>query len=40
MKRYWDEHELAEHWTVSADEWELLANRTDRNRLGLAVLGA
>src|SRR4051794_7299449 len=38
VKRYWDEHELAEHWSLNADEWELLANRTDRSRLGLAIL--
>ena len=38
MKRYWDEQELAEHWSLSAEESELLANRTDRSRLGLAVM--
>jgi TnpA family transposase len=38
VKRYWDEQELAEHWSPSADEWELLARRTDRGRLGLAIL--
>jgi hypothetical protein len=38
VKRYWDEHELVEHWSLNADEWELLANRTDRSRLGIAVL--
>ena len=38
MKRYWDEQELAEQWSLSSDEWELLANRADRSRLGCAVL--
>ncbi|MBV8607386.1 MAG: Tn3 family transposase [Singulisphaera sp.] len=38
MKRYWDEQELAEHWSLTAEEWELLARRTDRSRLGLAIL--
>lgn len=37
MKRYWDEQELAEHWSLTAEEWELLAGRTDRSRLGLAI---
>ena len=38
VKRYWDEQELAEHWSLTAEEWELLARRTDRSRLGLAIL--
>src|SRR5262249_15984065 len=38
VKRYWDEHELAEHWSLNSDELELLANRTARSRPGLAVL--
>ena len=38
MKRFWDEQELAEHWTLTAEEWELLARRTDRSRLGFAIL--
>jgi hypothetical protein len=38
VKRYWDEQELAEHWSLSAEEWELLTHRTDRSRLGFAVL--
>jgi hypothetical protein len=38
MKRHWDEQELAEQWSLSPDERQLLANRTDRSRLGCAVL--
>src|SRR3954449_4878522 len=38
VKRYWDEQELAEHWSLNVEELELLANRTDRSRLGLAVM--
>ena len=38
MKRHWDEHELGEHWSLSHDEFDLLAKRTDRSRLGFAVL--
>ena len=38
MKRHWDEQGLAEHWALSTGELELLTNRTDRSRLGFAVL--
>src|SRR4051794_18968919 len=38
MKRHWDEQELVEHWTLTHDECELLRNRTDRSRMGFAVL--
>jgi hypothetical protein len=38
MKRHWDEQELAEQWSLSPDERQLLCNRTDRSRLGCAVL--
>ena len=38
MKRHWDEQELAEHWSLGPGEWEMLTNRTDRSRLGFAVL--
>lgn len=38
VKRFWDEQELAEHWALTAEEWELLARRTDRSRLGFAIL--
>ncbi len=38
MKRHWDEHELAERWSLTHDELELLRNRTERSRLGCAVL--
>jgi hypothetical protein len=38
VKRHWDEQELAEQWSLSSDDWELLANRIDRSRLGCAIL--
>ncbi len=38
MKRCWDEQELAEHWTVFESEVALFANRTERGRVGVAVL--
>ncbi len=38
MKRYWEEHELAERWSLKHDEFELVRNRTERSRLGFTVL--
>ena len=38
MKRHWDEHGLGERWPLTHDEFELLRNRTDRSRIGFAVL--
>lgn len=38
MKRCWNEQELVEHWTLCDAEEGLLANRTDRGRIGVAVL--
>ncbi len=38
MKRCWDEQELIEHWTLFKSEDALFANRTDRGRIGVAVL--
>ncbi len=38
MKRNWEEQELAEHWSLTHDEFELVQNRTDRSRLGFAAL--
>jgi TnpA family transposase len=38
MQRHWDEQELAEHWSLTSDEFELLTNRTERSRLGFAAL--
>ena len=38
MKRCWDEQELAEHWTLFESEAALFAKRTDRGRIGVAVL--
>lgn len=38
MKRCWNAEELAEHWTLSAEEFSLLANKTGSTRLGFALL--
>ena len=38
MKRCWDEQALIEHWTLLKSEEALFANRTDRGRIGVAVL--
>ena len=38
MKRHWDEQELAEHWSLTSDEFELVRNRTDRSRIGVVAL--
>ncbi len=38
MKRHWDEQELAEYWSLRHDEFKLLRNRTERSRIGFAVL--
>ena len=39
MKRCWDEQELMEHWTLFESEEAFFAtNRTDRGRIGVAVL--
>ncbi len=38
MKRHWDEHELAERWSLTHDELVLIRNRTERSRLGFAIL--
>jgi hypothetical protein len=38
MKRHWHEQELAERWSLTHDEFELLQNCTERSRLGFAVL--
>ena len=38
MKRHWGEQELAERWSLTHDEFELLQHRTERSRLGFAVL--
>jgi hypothetical protein len=38
MKRHWDEQELAEQWSLTHAEFELLRNRTDRSRFGFAAL--
>ncbi len=38
MKQYWSEHELVEFWTLTDVERQLSDQRTQRGRLGLAVL--
>lgn len=38
MKRHWEEQELAERWSLTHDEFELVRNRTDRGRIGFAAL--
>jgi len=38
MLRNWQPEELIEHWTLLPSELVLLANKTDHNRLGFALL--
>lgn len=38
MKRNWEESELAQHFSLHFDEFELLANKAGPTRLGFAVL--
>ena len=38
MKQYWSEHELVEFWILTDVERQLSDQRTQRGRLGLAVL--
>ena len=38
MKQHWHEQELVEQWTLSGAETQLLKQRTDRGRIGFAVL--
>jgi hypothetical protein len=38
MKQRWNEQELIQHWTLTEAEKPLLEQRTERGRLGLAVL--
>jgi hypothetical protein len=38
VKRYWTDEELAEHWSLSTAELEILPDRGDHNRLGFAIL--
>ena len=38
MKQDWHPEELAQHWTLSPDERELLGNKTGATRLSFAVL--
>jgi len=38
MKRNWQPEELVEYWTLLPDELALLANKTNPNRLGFALL--
>ena len=38
MKRKWANHELLEHWTLSAEETRLVLSKKGANRLGFALL--
>jgi hypothetical protein len=38
MKQHWNKQELVEHWTLTDSDKQLLDQRTERGRLGLAVL--
>lgn len=38
MKQYWNEQELIDQWTLAEEEKELLNQRTDRGRIGCAIL--
>jgi Domain of unknown function (DUF4158) len=38
MKQDWHPDELAQHWTLSTDERELLGNRSGATRLSFAIL--
>jgi Domain of unknown function (DUF4158) len=38
MKRYWSPQELREHWSLSVEERSLLAKKTPRSQLGVAVV--
>jgi Domain of unknown function (DUF4158) len=38
MKQDWHPDELAQHWTLSAEERELLDSKTSATRLSFAVL--
>src|SRR5215212_1378365 len=38
MKRQWNPEELVDHFTLQANELELLANKADASKLGLALL--
>ena len=38
MKRKWENHELAEHWTIEEEEQQLINKKRGINRLGFALL--
>lgn len=38
MKHHWGEPELAEHWSLTREQLSWVRNRTNRSRLGFAVL--
>lgn len=38
MKQHWHHDELAQHWTISNEERDLLGNRTGATRLSFAIL--
>lgn len=38
MKRKWENHELIEHWTLEAEDREVIFRKKGANRLGFALL--
>ena len=38
MKRKWENHELATHWTIDEEEQPLINKKRGVNRLGFALL--
>lgn len=38
MKRFWEPDELADHFTLTDTDWDLISNKTEETRLGFAVL--
>lgn len=38
MKRTWENHELAEHWTIEQADHQLIRQKRGVNRLGFALL--
>lgn len=38
MKRKWENEELTEHWSIDAEERELILQKKGANRLGFALL--
>ena len=38
MKRQWENHELAEHWTIEQADHQLIRQKRGVNRVGFALL--